>query len=161
MSRVVNILSVRQPWAYLLAAGIKDVENRSWTTRYRGELFIHASKQFDWGFCWYACEHKYNPSVVKAAHLVIEHFGVRFIKGPDSPQVTCRREEFGAIIGKAVLHDVVADSSSIWADPYLKHWIMKRAIAIKPIPMKGKLGLFKAEVSDTPQCASDLGRCLR
>jgi hypothetical protein len=29
-------LSVRQPWAWLIVNGYKDVENRSWTTHYRG-----------------------------------------------------------------------------------------------------------------------------
>lgn len=40
-------LSVQQPWASLLAYGIKDVENRTWRTSFRGPLAIHASKTFD------------------------------------------------------------------------------------------------------------------
>lgn len=36
-------LAVKQPWATLLCAGIKDVENRSWQTDYRGRLYIVAS----------------------------------------------------------------------------------------------------------------------
>jgi len=36
------VLTVRQPWASLLVEGVKDVENRSWTTCYRGPLWIHA-----------------------------------------------------------------------------------------------------------------------
>lgn len=38
-------LSVRNPWGYLICAGLKDVENRTWKTDYRGELYIHASGQ--------------------------------------------------------------------------------------------------------------------
>lgn len=37
-------LSVKQPWAALLAAGIKTVEVRTWPTRRRGTVLIHASK---------------------------------------------------------------------------------------------------------------------
>jgi ASCH domain len=37
------VLTVRQPWAELIVSGIKDVENRSWSTSYRGRLWIHAS----------------------------------------------------------------------------------------------------------------------
>lgn len=36
-------LSVRQPWAWLLASGFKLVENRSWNTTYRGPCLIQAS----------------------------------------------------------------------------------------------------------------------
>lgn len=40
-------LSIKQPWAWLIAAGYKDVENRSWPTNYRGRFYIHASKKYD------------------------------------------------------------------------------------------------------------------
>jgi ASCH domain len=43
----VKILSVRQPWASLIVNGHKDVENRTWNTRYRGSLLIHASQRSD------------------------------------------------------------------------------------------------------------------
>jgi ASCH domain len=36
-------LSVRQPWAWLIVNGLKDIENRSWRTHHRGPLLIHAS----------------------------------------------------------------------------------------------------------------------
>jgi hypothetical protein len=39
----VKCLTVRQPWAYLIVAGLKDVEFRSWATAYRGPLLIHAA----------------------------------------------------------------------------------------------------------------------
>lgn len=40
-------LSVRQPWAWAIISGGKTIENRSWTTPYRGPLLIHAGKAFD------------------------------------------------------------------------------------------------------------------
>ncbi len=36
-------LSVRQPWAAAIVAGLKTEEFRSWPTRYRGPLYIHAA----------------------------------------------------------------------------------------------------------------------
>lgn len=42
-------LSCHQPWATLLCAGIKDIENRKWSTDYRGRLFIVASTGNDVG----------------------------------------------------------------------------------------------------------------
>jgi hypothetical protein len=44
MSDKLYALSVKQPWAALLAAGVKTVEVRSWPTSRRGPLLIHASK---------------------------------------------------------------------------------------------------------------------
>src|ERR1022692_2534011 len=39
----MQVLSVRQPWAWAIARGRKAVENRSWETAHRGLLGIHAS----------------------------------------------------------------------------------------------------------------------
>ena len=38
-------LSVRQPWAWALLYGGKTIENRKWTTHYRGRIWIHASER--------------------------------------------------------------------------------------------------------------------
>jgi len=40
---ILKILSIRQPWAYLITQGTKDIENRSWATNYRGPFLIQAS----------------------------------------------------------------------------------------------------------------------
>jgi hypothetical protein len=39
-----KVLTLTQPWASLVALGAKRIETRSWTTRYRGRLLIHAAK---------------------------------------------------------------------------------------------------------------------
>jgi hypothetical protein len=39
-------LSIRQPWASLIAEGVKDVENRTWPTSRRGPFLIHAAKKW-------------------------------------------------------------------------------------------------------------------
>lgn len=43
----MKALSIRQPWAWLIAQGIKDIENRNWRSDYTGLLLIHASKTWD------------------------------------------------------------------------------------------------------------------
>lgn len=40
----VKALTIRQPWASLIMAGIKDVENRSRPTRFRGTIAVHAGQ---------------------------------------------------------------------------------------------------------------------
>ncbi|MDD2377145.1 MAG: ASCH domain-containing protein [Clostridia bacterium] len=41
----MKVLSLLEPWASLVKEKIKCVETRSWKTKYRGELYIHASKR--------------------------------------------------------------------------------------------------------------------
>lgn len=43
----MKVLTLKQPWATLVAEGLKKYEFRSWKTNYRGELLIHAGKGID------------------------------------------------------------------------------------------------------------------
>lgn len=43
----MKAITIKQPWATLIALGEKQFETRSWTTKYRGELAIHAGKNID------------------------------------------------------------------------------------------------------------------
>lgn len=40
-------LTVKQPWAHLIAIGRKTIETRTWPTGYRGPLAIHAGRNID------------------------------------------------------------------------------------------------------------------
>ena len=43
----MKVLTVKQPWATLLALGLKEYEFRSWKTNYRGKVLIHAGESID------------------------------------------------------------------------------------------------------------------
>ena len=43
----MKVLTIKQPWATLIMQGNKRFEFRSWQTKYRGELLIHAGKGID------------------------------------------------------------------------------------------------------------------
>ena len=47
----MKCLSLKQPYADLLAFGEKTIELRKWNTRFRGEFLIHASKNIDIQAC--------------------------------------------------------------------------------------------------------------
>lgn len=85
MGGVVKILTIKQPWASLIIHGGKDIENRTWNTKFRGRFLVHASKQEDKNAMKWFVE-KYNPD-----DLV-----------------------HGAIIGSVELVDVVEKSDSKW-----------------------------------------------
>lgn len=43
----MKALSIRQPWCHHILYDGKDVENRTWPTKFRGWVLIHASKGYD------------------------------------------------------------------------------------------------------------------
>ena len=47
----MKCLSLKQPFADLLALGEKTIELRKWNTKFRGEFLIHASKNIDVDTC--------------------------------------------------------------------------------------------------------------
>ena len=127
----IKVLSVRQPWAWLIVCGYKNIENRTWKTDYRGRLYIHASQGFDWtALEWLEQFYEYQV-------LACRHFGIR------GPRITMHKEEFGAIVGYANLTDCVRHANSIWAMPGCWHWELHRALELAPIPLKGRLGIFE------------------
>jgi len=112
----MKTLTVRNPWAAAIIHAGKNVENRSWTTSYRGPLLIHAGQREDpdgWTF--------------------LDTLGITL---PVSSAPT------GGIIGIVDLIDVVEDSSSPWAEPGQYHWILARPRPLDFQPAKGRLGLW-------------------
>lgn len=43
----MKAITIKQPWATLIALGVKQFETRSWQTKYRGPIAIHAGKSVD------------------------------------------------------------------------------------------------------------------
>lgn len=46
---VINVkaITIKQPFATLIAEGLKEYEFRTWRTKYRGDILIHAGKGID------------------------------------------------------------------------------------------------------------------
>lgn len=43
----MKVITIKQPWASLIAEGYKEYEFRTWKTKHRGEILIHAGKGVD------------------------------------------------------------------------------------------------------------------
>ena len=43
----MKVITIKQPWATLIAKGYKEYEFRTWKTKYRGDILIHAGKGVD------------------------------------------------------------------------------------------------------------------
>jgi hypothetical protein len=118
----VKALSVRPEWAWaiLFADPPKIIENRSWATKYRGRLPIHASLRPD-----------------PEARPFMATLGI------EVPAVVRR----GAILGSVRLVDVVDDADSPWAEPGQQHWLLADPQPwAELVPAKGKLGLWDYEL---------------
>ena len=63
----MKILSIRQPLAYLITQGSKNIENRSWRTNYRGPFLVHASLNIDRRAC---LEHGLDPKKLQTGGVV-------------------------------------------------------------------------------------------
>lgn len=51
----MKALSLRQPWAWIVVYGGKNLENRIWSTTFRGPFLIHAAKKMSDGDYYSAC----------------------------------------------------------------------------------------------------------
>lgn len=115
----MKALSIRQPWADAIIYCGKDIENRTWNTKLRGRILVHAAKTVD----------QEAPEWVWS---MVREFS------PDIPLL-------GGIIGSVEVVDVVEKSDSKWfMGP--KGFVLKNP---KPLPfrqIKGKLNFFNVEI---------------
>ena len=136
----MKALSIKQPWAALIVHGIKDIENRTWRTHFRGKIYIHASapKKFNV---------QLSDEQTKLAIPVLEtSFNGTML--------------FGAIIGEVEIVDCIINHDSIWADKtpdnpkiYVKpkptyNWVLANPVLYdKPIlNVKGKLSFWEFNI---------------
>ena len=118
-SKVQVALSVRQPWAWLIVNGFKDIENRTWPAAFRGPVLIHAGK-------------KYGRAEKEDAAMVTEKFGIEL---PES-------FELGGIMGGVELVDCVERSESRWHIAGCFGFVLRNAVRLPFMPMVGRLGFF-------------------
>ncbi|VWD49752.1 hypothetical protein BLA17378_08633 [Burkholderia aenigmatica] len=125
----MKALSIRQPWAWLIVQGFKDIENRTWPTRFRGRVLIHASK-----------------GMTKAEYEDVDDYLVlsadddaRMLELPDRGDLLR-----GGIVGVATITDCVlpAHRKSPW---HMEGQFGFQLADAKPVPFvecKGALGFF-------------------
>lgn len=118
-------LSIRQPWAYFVVNGFKDVENRTWRTEYRGPVLIHASQKPD--------------GIYLEDEPMLRRGGVpqRLIKS-----LTTDECQPGGIVGVAEIVDCVSKSKSPWFGG-VYGFVLRNAQPLPFVPLKGKLRFFR------------------
>lgn len=124
-----TIISIRQPWAWLIVHGPKRIENRTWRTHYRGPILIHASS-----------------GLTRAEYEeAIEFMAERQIL----PAYMPRPEELerGGIIGRARVVDCIEESTDPWFMGKYGH-VLADVEPLEYRRLKASLGYFKQALSD-------------
>jgi len=92
------------------------------------------------------------------AEKIKKHFGIGWTWKKGGILDCDMISEFGAIVGRVELVSVVKNSTSRWAEPELYHWIVKNPVQIEPIPLRGQLQIFRAEIPDEIKIIGNMGR---
>jgi len=135
----MKALSIKQPWAFAICnlpdEFKKDIENRTWNTKHRGDFLVHASKGFDAvGYerlCEYLSQLGYTGNIPTKKEFV-----------------------YGSIVGITSLNAVVnnhdifyADTDSIWYEGYYGFMLERTKAFENAIPLKGRLNFFNVDDS--------------
>ena len=148
--RKMKAITIKQPWASLIAFGEKYNETRSWRTKYRGEIFIHAGKQVD--------KEAFNMECIKDT---LNKHGI--YKVEDLPTgciiAKCKLTDVRQVLSENYHEGVISftdlselKGKEIAFGDYSKGryaWKLEDIIQLKePIPCKGQLSIWNYEGGD-------------
>ena len=138
----MKALSIQQPWAWLICAGYKDIENRNWrigrksrhgpyssyhqanfTIELPCRIYVHAGKTTD-----------NNPG-----QLAEQYLGMASLM-EEQPTLTT-----GAIIGEVDITGCVTESKSPWFTGKYGFTLTNPVLYGTPVPCRGQLGFFEPE----------------
>jgi hypothetical protein len=133
-------LTIRQPWAGLIAIGAKPVENRTWSTGYRGEVALHAAGRED--------EHGWSNPLVGPT-----------LMGQVTPDNAHLVMALGAVVAVAALAGICSRTvpgrapagqpscdCGLWAVSGQHHWGLTNVRPLtEAVEVPGRLGLWTPE----------------
>lgn len=128
MAAELRALTIRQPWATWITLGAKTVENRTWPTRHRGPLAIHAGAAFE--------EDAWRTSVVRALP-----------RGTLPGLTSLPKSAILAVVELAGCHEYKPGCCGTpWAEKGAGtwHWVLADVRALsEPVECTGRLGLWR------------------
>ncbi len=128
----MKVLTIKQPYASLIMAGIKKYEFRTWKTSYRGEVLIHSSKTLD-------------KKAMKEFNYDLD-YPLGFIIGKvDITDVIKVDDDFRKVLEKEnsfIYNHVINDKSF---DGYA--FKLENLELLNPIYINGKLGLWNYDIN--------------
>jgi hypothetical protein len=137
----MKTISLWQPWCFAITHLGKDIENRTWSTHYRGPLLLHAAKRQPTKA---ECESFCQLAEDIVGREVLTNQLARAV-GPDfrgSFFDALRALPRGGIVAQVEVVDVVSNSSSAWAFDGQFHWQLEHARALAFKAVTGQRGFF-------------------
>ena len=139
----MKAITIKQPWASLIVEGIKDIENRTWPTKFRGRVLIHAGAKWD------------------DNHREMSRLFTRnqwdFLSREKQFEMSGGTLPLSQIIGSVEIVDCMINHPSTWAEKsgriydgihsndfkIIYNWVLANPILFpEPIPAKGKLSFW-------------------
>jgi hypothetical protein len=118
----MKALSLKQPWANLVAEGFKTIETRKWNTKYRGDLLICSSKAFDAWNSRLTIEYGISDAPYGMALCVVDLYDCKPMTEEDIEKACC----------------------SVY--PKAHSFFLRNIRPIRPFPVKGQLNIFNLDV---------------
>ena len=124
----MKVLTIKQPFATLIAEGYKEYEFRTWKTKYRGEFLIHAGIGVD------------KKAIEKYKHLNLEYPSGCIIAKVTLTDCIEINDESRKILKEKnnIVYDHIINHTD-WKGYGFK---MENIKKINPIPIKGKLSFW-------------------
>ncbi len=126
----MKVITIKQPWATLIAEGYKEYEFRTWKTKYRGDILIHAGKGID------------KKAMDRFKHLNLEYPVGQIIAKATITDCVKVDEDLRNILAKkdpVVYKGVINKTSNNWDGYGFK---LENIEKISPIEVNGKLSLW-------------------
>lgn len=131
----MKAVSIKQPFASLIGHDIKDIENRTWKTNYRGKIYIHASAKSAGSIAELINSNQLDAIMKRSSFTFCDTSAI-----------------YSAIIGEVEIIDCVINHPSIWAEKgftddgkQIYNWVLANPVLYdKPIlNVKGKLSFWE------------------
>ena len=138
-----KVITLWQPYATLIATGIKRYETRSWPTDYRGPLLIHAAKR---------------PMGTDEMNLINrlrnDYPRLKISRNPeDYPlgAIVCKTELFNCLPA-GYPPNFIEKAVGNW-HPFRWAWFLTEIVPLDPIPARGYQGFWNYSHSENPHNA--------
>lgn len=130
---MIPALSIRQPWAWLIVNGHKDIENRDWPTPFRGRFLVHAGKSMT--------RPVYEDVVTQ---LLLSDILVSL------PDFESLKAQCGGFVGWSTVEGCVRDHPSPWKMNDCYGFILRDSRTMPFVPYNGRLGFFNVPAGVVP-----------
>lgn len=124
----MKVITIKQPFATLIAKGYKEYEFRTWKTKYRGDILIHAGKGVD------------KKAMEKFKHLNLEY---------PTGCILAKAHLTDCIYVDKTIIKILKEEDSLVYENIIKHtewdgygFKLEDIVEIEPIPINGKLSLW-------------------